>query len=113
MVHQVNMFVHIFSGTLGLVIGLIPYFSQKGGTVHRKYGRLFLYLMVITVGTALIGVIFFRSRPFLTVVTMLSAYTSFGGYRAIKYRDGQLQKRDLAFTLITLGCALYFLLAPQ
>ncbi len=113
MVHQINMFIHILAGTIGLVIGLIPYFSEKGGKVHRKYGRFFLYLMVITVVTALIGVVFFRSRPFLTVVTMLSAYTSFGGYRALKYRTGALQIKDLAFTLVTLGCALYFVLAPQ
>jgi len=113
MIHQINLWIHITAGTIGLIIGLIPYISEKGGNAHRKYGRYFLYLMIITVSTALIGVLFFRSRPFLTVVTMLSAYTSFGGYRALQYRTSGLKKMDLAAALITLGCALYFILAPH
>ncbi len=113
MIHQINMIIHISAGTVALLIGLIPYLTKKGGVQHRRFGRVFLYLMGVVVITALIGVMFYRSRPFLTVVTILSFYTAFGSYRALQYREQGPGKMDLLATAITLGSALVFLFMPS
>ena len=39
------LFVHIAAGGLGLVSGYIALASAKGGTLHRKIGMLFVYVM--------------------------------------------------------------------
>jgi hypothetical protein len=38
--------VHIVAGSLGLVAGYLALYSAKGGTLHRKSGRVFLYAML-------------------------------------------------------------------
>ena len=99
MLHQINIFAHIIAGSLALVIGLIPFFTKKGSPIHQQYGRYFLYLMVATITTATLGVLFFRSRPFLTIVTLQSAYMSFSGYRVLKTKTHGPGWQDLLATL--------------
>jgi hypothetical protein len=84
MVHNINIFIHIIAGLIGIVLGIIAYASIKGGAAHRRYGHLFLWAMGVVVMTALIGVSLFRDRPFLTVVTLQAAYFSFSGFRVVK-----------------------------
>jgi uncharacterized membrane protein len=38
--------VHIFAGSLSLLVGFVALYSAKGATLHRKSGRLFVYAMV-------------------------------------------------------------------
>ena len=113
MFHDLNIIIHVSCGTIALIIGLIPYLTQKGGKAHRKYGRLFLLLMLVVITTAIIGLLFFRDRPFLTVVTMLSFYTAFGGYRALKYREQGPGWGELLVTLLAISCALWFLVGTS
>ena len=39
--------IHIFAGALALAFGYPALFSPKGGTLHRRSGRLFVYAMVV------------------------------------------------------------------
>jgi uncharacterized membrane protein len=109
MLHHLNIFLHVLAGSLALIVGLIPFFSKKGNSTHQKYGRYFLYLMAVTIATAVIGVLFFRSRPFLTIVTLQSAYMSFAGYRVLKTKNDGPAWPDLIATLILVGMAGRFL----
>jgi len=98
--HSVNIFVHVTIGLLAIVVGLIPYVTKKGGKQHRRFGRLFIVLMSIVILTALSGVFFFRDRPFLTIVTLLSFYTTYSGYRVLKTKEKGFTFRD--FVVITI-----------
>jgi uncharacterized membrane protein len=40
--------VHILAGTFGLLVGYIALYAAKGGRLHRKTGRLFVYAMLTT-----------------------------------------------------------------
>jgi uncharacterized membrane protein len=40
------LLVHILAGALGLLFGYVALSAAKGGTVHRKSGRLFVYAML-------------------------------------------------------------------
>jgi len=106
--HQANIAVHIGAGIIGLLVGILPYASQKGGKLHRQSGTIFLFLMWIVVLTALNGVFFFRSQSFLTVVSFQSFYYIFSGYRVTKVRDEGYKPIDLAVQLLVLGVVGWF-----
>jgi len=44
--------IHIAAGGLAIVLGAVPLIVRKGGTVHRRSGRLFVYAMLVMGGTA-------------------------------------------------------------
>ena len=58
--HQINIFIHILAGIIGMFIAIGAYSSAKGGTSHRRFGRIFLILMAILIVTAFNGVLFFQ-----------------------------------------------------
>lgn len=76
-------------------MGIIAYASVKGETTHRKYGRWFLGCISITIFTAALGVLIFRDRPFLTVVTVQAAYMAYTGFRVLKLKDRSFQWMDI------------------
>ena len=76
-------------------MGIVAYASVKGGTTHRKYGRWFLGLISITITTAALGVLVFRDRPFLTVVTVQAAYLAFTGFRVLKRKNSSFEWVDI------------------
>lgn len=76
-------------------MGIIAYASVKGGANHRKYGRWFLGFISVTILTAALGVLIFRDRPFLTVVTVQAAYMAFSGFRALKRKNGPFEWIDV------------------
>lgn len=108
MLQSINISIHILFGIIAIFIGLAPYLTEKGGRYHRLSGRLFLGLMAIVIITALNGVIFFRDRPFLTIVTLLSFYTSYSGYRVLKTKEKGFTQPDFMVMLLVIGMALYF-----
>ncbi len=113
MLHTINIIVHIAAGLIAMLIGIVPYLSAKGGTKHRRYGRLFLGFMAIVLLTALNGVIFFVDRPFLTVVTMQSFYFSYSGYRVLKMKTSDWQWFDLLVSLLVLAVGISFIIRLQ
>lgn len=113
MLQSINIFTHVLVGTIAIFIGLAPYFTKKGGRYHILSGRLFLGLMAIVIITALNGVLFFRDRPFLTIVTLLSFYTSYSGYRVLKTKEKGFTRQDFMVMLLVIGMALYFVVHFQ
>lgn len=113
MLHNLNIFVHVLAGCLGIVLGIIAYASSKGGKLHSQVGRLFLSQMGIVVLTALIGVLFFVTQPFLTVVAFLSFYMAYSGYRVTLTKAQGFQTVDLWVILLVMGVVGSFLIRLQ
>ncbi len=108
MVHQINIFIHVVTGILALLIGIIPLISAKGGNIHKRFGKIFLVLMLVVIVTAVIGLIFYRNRPFLIVLTMMAAYQAFTGLRAIQTKENGPGKGDFLFSLLCFSYGLVF-----
>lgn len=72
------LFVHIASGTLALVAGLIASFSQKGRQLHRNSGQVFFYAMLIA-GLSAIWLSVLRPSWFLLGIGLFSTYLTVGG----------------------------------
>ncbi len=96
--------VHILAGSLGLLFGYIALFSAKGGEVHRKSGRLFVYAML---PMAIAGMIMASVRNVAPAINipagLLTSYlviTSFTAIRPPKSGERWLQVVAL---LVALG----------
>jgi uncharacterized membrane protein len=109
LVHKINIAIHIAAGSLALIIGLIAIIAGKGKKLHRVAGRIFLILMSIVIITGLIGVFVFGRNTFLLVITVLSGYLAFSGYRVIKAKSNSPKLPDIAVCLVSLISVLYFL----
>jgi len=98
--HWTNLGIHIAFGTAALVLGLIAICTPKGGRLHRSTGRLFIYAYLVVVSTAVIGLLVFDFRSFLAVVTVLSIYDVFAGWRALQLRGKRPQTIDRAASVL-------------
>lgn len=109
--HSTNIAVHVVTGTLALLVGLVPIFSAKGGAFHRRFGRYYLALMTVVVLTAALGVAVFEFRAFLTVVVGVAGYQAFAGYRVLRFKTTGPQRLDLVVALLALlGAGAFFVL---
>lgn len=52
---EILVALHIATGSVGLVSFWVPVIGKKGGNTHRRFGRLFTYMMLAT-GTVAVGI---------------------------------------------------------
>ncbi|WP_198424768.1 hypothetical protein [Spirosoma endbachense] len=100
LLHNLNITIHVIFGTIGLLIGLLALFYRNRSQRHIRYGLYFLYTLTIVVGTAFIGILCFRSNPFLLLLTLLGGYVGYSGFRTIRLREQPASTIDL---LISIG----------
>jgi uncharacterized membrane protein len=107
--HAINIFCHVSSGTLALLLGIFALLSTKGGQFHRACGRWFLGFISVVILTGLLGVFVFDRNKFLLVITLLSAYQAYSGYRTLQTKNNQVNFLDIGVGLVTVASAFYFL----
>ncbi|WP_146260466.1 hypothetical protein [Algoriphagus chordae] len=94
---------------IALILGLVALLSTKGGKIHNQSGRYFLGFISIVILTGLIAVFIFRRNTFLLVITVLSGYVSFSGYRVLKSKSNVPKKVDIIVATTSLFVLTYFL----
>jgi hypothetical protein len=107
--HKSNILLHIITGSIALLLGLIALTSIKGAKVHNTSGKYFLGFISIVILTGLIGVFAFGRNAFLLVVTVLSGYVSFSGYRVLLVKSNTPKRIDILVAIISLLTIAYFL----
>jgi len=78
--------VHIAAGTLARFVVPLVMAVRKGGTIHRRFGRVFVYSMFVVAATALVCGPYFHDY-FLVLIAVFSSYLTFVGWRALKRKD--------------------------
>jgi hypothetical protein len=103
--HTVNLTIHVLFGCLALVVGTLALLARKRVGRHTRLGRYFLYLLLVVVGTGLLGALFFRTNGFLLMLTMLSGYVGYAGYRTVQLREKRSASFDagLALTMLVVS----------
>ena len=109
MIHTINIGLHVICGTIALIIGILAIAFNRRAKLHKRLGRIFLYLLAVVVVTGFVGWLFFRSDPFLLMLTLLSGYVGFSGWRAMKLREKRATPGDGLISIIVLGCGLFYL----
>lgn len=107
--HHLNILTHIAFGSLALLVGVGPMVTAKGGTRHVQLGRWFLGLTAVVLVSAVLGLVVFNFRPFLSVVVLLSVYQAYSGYRALRTRATGPTRRDGLFSVVFLLSGVAFL----
>ena len=85
--HLANLILHIGAGVLGLLIGLAPLVTRKGGPTHRRWGRVFALFAGVVVATAIFSDLFSHPPAALAAVTLSAGYQLFGAERSLALRD--------------------------
>ena len=109
LLHKTNIFIHVLSGSIALILGILALCTVKGSKRHNLAGRIFLRLIAFVILTGLIGVFVFGRNTFLLVITVLSGYVSLSGYRVLKSKSNAVNKWDIALAIISLIVLAYFL----
>jgi hypothetical protein len=107
--HNTNIVIHVAAGFIALLVGFIAILSTKGKNLHTKSGNLFLRLLLIVIITGLIGVFVFNRNTFLLIITVLSAYYGFSGYRVLQTKNNKPKLLDISVAIISLIAVFYFL----
>jgi hypothetical protein len=107
--HKANIIIHIVSGSVALILGLIALIVNKWKPLHRRIGRLFLWFITLVVFTGFLGVFLFGRNAFLVVITALSAYNAFSGYRILQTKSNKPMAFDIIAGLLTTSTVVYFL----
>lgn len=107
--HKANIFVHVTTGLIALLLGVIALTTPKGKKAHRKSGSLFLYFLALVVITGLFGVLIFEVNQFLLVITVLSGYNAYSGMRVLKNKTNKINRQDILVALFAVSTGIYFL----
>ncbi|HAS47339.1 MAG TPA: hypothetical protein DCS93_43080 [Microscillaceae bacterium] len=111
LIHTSNIVIHVVAGSLALLLGTFALLTPKRKGAHTQSGKIFLGLLSIVIITGLIGVFGFGRNTFLLVITVLSGYFGFSGYRTLQTRSNQPQALDVVvafMALVTVGYFLYY-----
>lgn len=107
--HKANIIVHVSTGLIALLLGIIALTTPKGGKAHRKSGMLFLCFLTIVVVTGLFGVLIFKVNQFLLVITVLSGYNAYSGMRVLKNKTNKINRQDIVMAITAASTGIYFL----
>lgn len=107
--YSINVAIHVMFGTAALIAGIIALRAIKGGRVHKKAGIFFLSFLCLVVLTGLAGIFFFKVNLFLLVITLLSFYQGYSGYRVLQHKEKGPSVMDAVVTVLTVASAIYFL----
>ncbi|QAA81136.1 DUF2306 domain-containing protein [Aequorivita sp. H23M31] len=84
---KILIYIHAAFGGIALLAGLISMFARKGNTIHKKFGLMFFYSMIISGAVAMfVAVLPNHESPFLFSVGIFSLYFVLTGKRALNFR---------------------------
>lgn len=84
--NYINLAIHVSMGVAGLLCGLLPLLSTKGGQIHRKNGRVFVVLAGVVLGTAILADLFLHEPIALLAATLSASYQYISSLRSLALR---------------------------
>lgn len=105
-------FIHISTGSLVMALGLIQILRPKHGALHRTFGRMYYWLMLIVCTSALTTSIYRIVKfgqpgaVFLTSVGIFGLYLVITGYRMGKRKNRPANFTDKLISICAIASAL-------
>lgn len=108
---SLNLLVHVGFGGTGLVLGLIPLLSKKGGSQHRRWGRRFAFLAAFVIGSGGMTLLLGHHSPLSAVqaLVLVMFYEFVSGLRALRLRSHGPLWPDALFALSALAACVLVL----
>ena len=102
-----TLVIHILAGSLALLCGYVALFSRKGGTLHRGFGRWFVYAMLTMSTAALVIVAMQGVAPSINVpMALLAAYLVVTSWMTVRPSDARFRSWHLLAAVFAAGIAL-------
>jgi|SRR5579859_242653 len=76
------LIIHATAGSIAFIFAPMALMTAKGGPAHRRWGKIYFWMMAVVGATALI-LAPYRRDYFLTLVAIFSFYAAFSGYRVL------------------------------
>lgn len=109
----VLIYIHAAFGGIALLAGLVSMIVKKGSKLHKKFGLVFYYTMLISAITAMgVALLPHHESPFLFAVGIFSLYFIVTGKRALRFkRKNQNLQIDklISITMIVTGILMIIL----
>lgn len=104
---KILIITHIIFGSIALISGTISLITKKGNKLHKKFGKVFYYTLLLSaLISLLVAIMPNHKNPFLFFLGLLSLYLIIGGYRSIKFKNKNtlfLVDKIIAYLIIILG----------
>jgi uncharacterized membrane protein len=97
------MAVHIAAGFVALGAAPIAMLVTKGGKIHRRFGKIYFWSMIVVALTAVISVLAFQAPPWLSMVAAFAFYLALSGYRALYRKRPGLHPGVLDWGIVLFG----------
>jgi hypothetical protein len=97
---KVFLGIHIVSGFIALLSGLIAILTKKGQKNHKKAGIIYFYSMLGVSASALV-ISIIKSNEFLLYISIFAFFETFNGYRSVKVKD--LKAKPIDWIVLLLG----------
>ena len=114
LLHDILLWIHIPAGVLSLILFWIPVMTKKGGSIHRKVGKLYYWAMwIVQISAVLLCVVnvfkgSYVSAAFLGFLAILTAYPLWYSYEILQQKkiwtDSYFKKRR-AFAWLLFGAS--------
>jgi hypothetical protein len=113
-IHRIIIFMHVLFGAASLITGTLILILKKGTTLHQKLGKLFLVFLVIVIIIAFTGIFILRANEFFFVISLVSGYEAWSGYRVLKNKFfGPRTADNLIALLAFFFSIIYFIIYRQ
>ncbi len=112
--YKIILIIHVILGATALTTGIIPMFTDKGGKLHRFWGKVFFWAMT---GVFVTTCMLFLLKPdsvkmqFLMCIGVLSYYLALTGVRVLTMKQSykQANKIDWGISIFALACGFVML----
>jgi uncharacterized membrane protein len=103
------IFSHVAAGIVSLLTAPVAMTVAKGGKVHRFAGKIFFWSMVwIFISALVLGIVHWK--PFLLMVSVLSFYLVYSGYRTLYQKQVVIGKNVLWYDwTVAAACGVFML----
>jgi len=110
---QILIFIHAAIGGIALMSGLISIISKKGQKVHKAFGLVFFYSMLLSgLSAMLISCLPNHENPFLFAIGIFSLYFVISGKRALNFKNENINlkiDRIISIVMLITGILMIFL----
>lgn len=102
--------IHVITGFIALVTGLVAMVAKKGQKTHRVSGKIF-FISMLLVALSAVGIALIKSIPFMLHIGIFTLFMDYFGYKAVSKRAKKVNIVDVLVLMLATTNAVVMLLS--
>ncbi len=103
-----SLILHITTGFIALVAGLVAILARKGMKIHRTAGKIYFWAMLAVAATAMFMSLM-KDLDFFLMLSMFAFYSAYAGFRVIRNKTRRASPADWLMTAGALATCVFML----